>query len=64
VKDAGEMAGCSRDWSYRGDVEGWRAYVDASERRQRSPVARIDGDDLLPDHGRRHRLEDCDRVRV
>lgn len=50
--------------SYRGDIEGWRACIDASARRLRSSVARIDGDDLLLEDARRYRLEDCDRLRV
>ncbi len=49
--------------SCRGDIEGWRAYVDAAARSQQSLIARIEGDDLLLDDGRRYRLADCDRVR-
>jgi len=50
--------------SYRGDIEGWRAYVGTAAGVRSALVARIDGAWFVLNDGDCCSLEDCDRVRV
>ncbi|WP_156784786.1 hypothetical protein [Microbacterium sp. BH-3-3-3] len=47
--------------SYRGDIEGWRRYVEAIARHRHCVIALIEGNELACSDGRRYRLADCIR---
>jgi len=47
--------------SYRGDIEGWRRYVESIARHRHCLVALIQGNELACSDGRRYQLADCIR---